>query len=434
VPRLWEVLLLAGIVLLLIRQTIRGRITLRFGPWLGVPALMALLAAAFALGLLHTQYGPLGYGLTGTKRPLIAFMTPLYLFLTYVIVINSIQRRRQLWQIMRWLDWLTVGLIVFGLTRLILMLTGAITGMWFFGLPVVLYDQMLMLYVPIFTLMALFFHRQRLEWWRGIMLALMVFLILCSTRRFNYLLLAMGVVLILAIGVRLRLWRPRQLVRAGLAGGIALAATVAVILVATPRLASGVGTSLRTLDLMSRLGQKYSGDMRLAEIRNLFANLDERPYGYLTGFGLGTLWHARERQPVDPLTRRLRPNRKWYTQFHLPYIAILFRLGFVGTALLLLWLWHYARHLLPRIRRLQWPIRHSALAMFAFLILILPSLTDSFNPTAWTLCGLYIGLLEKMARLAGGRHAVASDIQRYSNTGKGRDHSDKLGKEHDLKS
>ena len=392
----WEILLLAAIALLVLKSLQRGELQLHFGPWLGPFALMLLIAGAFIVGLLHSSAGPLSYGLTETKRPLIAFAAPLYMFSIYLIAINSIQHRGQLFQILRWLDWLTFGLCVYGVLRLVLLISGEAAGMWFFGLPIVLYDQMLMLYVPTFTICALSLRRQSLGWRRWAMLFVMLFFILTSTRRFNYILLAAGIILLVGLGLKIKLWRPRRLLRPLFVAAVSLGMLAVIVAVLAPKFMSGVETSIQTLNVLSRVGQKHGGEMRLAEVKNLFANLNERPYAYLTGFGLGTLWRALEPQPVDPLTRRLRLKHDWYTQFHLPYLAMIFRLGIIGSLLFCLWLLGYAFMTISRLRMLRRSLQPAALAMLAFLILTLPAIIDSFNPTSWTLCGLYAALLEKL--------------------------------------
>ncbi len=391
----WEVLLLGALALIVARNVYHGRGVLNLGPSTGIFAFFALITISFVIGLLHSSGGVLKYGITGLKRPVIAYMTPVYFFLIYLICINTLVRRSQLLLVLRFLHWLTIGLLAYGVVRLFLMLAGDFGGLWFFGLPIVLYDQMAMLYAPIFILLALFFQGRSFKkrYWPGF--ALMLFFILCSTRRFNYLLLALGLFLTVALGYSLKLWTlPKVFKKTGQSLAVSIAG-FAVVALLIPGFTSGVFTSIKTLNVWSKLGQQQSGDMRIAEFENLFENLNERPYTYIAGFGLGPLWRAIEPQPVDPLTRRLRLKRHWYTQFHLPYISMIYRLGLLGSAVFLFWFLIYMKNLYSRLKNSRRSLQPILLGPFVFLMMILPSLLDSFNPTAWTLCGLYAALLEK---------------------------------------
>lgn len=403
---IWELLLLGMLLLLLTRNALGGRLTLPLGPWTGVFFLVLILTFAFASGLLHSTAGPLRYGITGARRPLIAYSAVFYLFATYLIVLNAIRTRLHLRQMLHWLNYLTIALVIYGFIRLILMLTGSIPGMWLFGLPVVLYDQMLMLYVPIFALISNWLHKGRLGAGRTLILASLMFFIVCSTRRFNYLLLIAGLIFVLALGWRLQMWPGRRTGKVVAGMTACMAALLLALHLVIPHAAGGVARAVQSINAFSKIGQVNSGKMRLAELGNLLRNLDERPYAYLTGFGMGTMWRSIDYQPVDPLTRKLRPRYNWYTQFHLPYISIVFRLGILGAFVFGIWFWCYVSEHLRRLRTVRTPLQPVYLAVLAFIFFLLPSLLDSFSPTGWSLCGLYAALAERMANLYGARGAI----------------------------
>ena len=115
---------------------------------------------------------------------------------------------------------------------------------------------------------------------------------------------------------------------------------------------------------------------------------------------VGTKWEAIQEQPLDSFTypkAYVASSRGWYPQFHLPYVASLYRFGILGFALLLAGVGWYA------YRQLRW-LRYSpfvwtkslGLAMVVFIVLTVPNLGDSLNPTAAILSGFCTGMLERL--------------------------------------
>jgi len=391
----WEIMLATAMLLVLLWKRRKGE-TLSLGARHGLILIFALYCIAFFVGTLHSGAGLLAYGPTAARRPFIALIPVLSCFACYLLVINTIENRKQLSVIFRLMRWLTVAVILIGLGRLILMVQGVQQGLWFFGLPVVLYDQMVMLYVPIFVIFLQICSGHAVRKWQWAGFALMLFFILFSTRRFNYLLLGAGLLFVYILRPRIRLasrfrWGKKQAVPLAV-----LVAGSGIAFATITQLRQGVTQAVYSMDMASRIGQKNSGDMRLAEVRNMLRNMEERPYTFVSGFGLGTLWRAIDYQPVDPFTRRLRISRNWYPKFHLPYISMFYRLGTAGTALFLIWFVVRSRALKNGLATVRRPLQPLALSMFIFFLLVFPSVADTFNPTSWTLCGIYLGLLEKM--------------------------------------
>lgn len=404
---LWDAVLVFALVAVLFRQLRAGQLRFTLGQPAGVWSLFALLILAFCFGLLHVQGTPLGYGTTEARRAVIAFLPAVYLALAYLVAMNCIITPVEALQTLRWLRGLTLLLIGYGLLRFGLILAGEIDTMRPFGLPIVLYDQMTMLYpflfaVPAWQLMAHQTNSEagkpgRLEW---LAWAVAVFFILISARRFNYLLLAAGLVLVLVAGPWLGWWPVRRSLKFSLHTLAVTAASAVLLSLTMPRWTTGVQQAVQSLDMTSALGRRHGGNIRQAEIHNLFANMERRPYSYLIGMGLGTKWQEIVEQPLDSFSypkSYLASSRGWYPQFHLPYLAQLYRFGILGMSALLLWLVIYLGAHARGLQRLAAPqMRAFGLGLLLFLILHLPNLGDSANPTAAILAGLAMAVLERL--------------------------------------
>ena len=397
---LMTVVLIAALAIIFISGVKSGKANLAIGTWRGIGLFFCLITISFVIGLLHADGGFLHYGVTEFKRPLIAFMPPLYMLAVFILATNTIRSREHAQRLLQWLDRLNVLLILYGLYRLFMILRGDLETMWMFGLPILLYDQMALFYMPIFAGVARWALQMKMSKWQWLQLAVMMAFILCSTRRYNYLLLASGVILAMLMSYSIGLLSLRRLSRLFIQASTAFGLAALLLFALAPAFSRGVLTAFESLDLSSRVGQKYGGSIRLAIIENIFANLDRRPYAYVSGFGLGTMWQAIERQPMDPLTKKLRRNDGWYTQFSLPYVSLLFRLGVAGTVVLLFWLFFYLRSRLRALRFIDKPFQPYALGMIACIFLMLPAVADSLNPTSWILCGLYMAILERLAAAA----------------------------------
>jgi hypothetical protein len=377
----------------------RGKVNLTIGKWYGIAFLFMMVVVSFAIGLLHADGGILQYGVTELKRPVNAFMSAFYMLAIFMLVINSIKTQDSLVRLLRWLDRLTWMVLGYGIYRLIIIVAYGAETMWMFGLPIVLYDQMAMLYVPIFSSVARQLAGQRVNRMELLQVVVAIAFILCSTRRFNYLLLVMGLVLIIIFRWSTHTLSAQHFRRIVVRSTAVLIVVTGLLVAISPKFIEGVGSAFQSIDMGSRVGQKHGGSVRTAVIRNIFANLDERPYAYVSGFGLGTMWHAVEYQPMDPLTKRLRTNDGWYTQFSVPYVSSLFRMGIVGVLLLLAWLTYYLVRTIRETQVLPSWLQSDSIGMIAYIVMVVPALPDSLNPTGWILCGLYMGLLDRFAAL-----------------------------------
>lgn len=394
------IVLISALAIAIVCRLKEGKINLAIGAWRGFGFFFFLILVAFIIGLLHAEGGLLHYGVTELKRPIIAFVPPFYMLAVFMLVVNFVRSQEHLARLLAWMDRLTILLIGYGIYRLLMILAYGLETMWMFGLPIVLYDEMAMLYVPIFTIAARWLAGQKTNRWQAIQLVIMILFILCSTRRYNYLLLVMGLFLVALVGYSSRIFSLRRLHRLAIRSVLVFGIAAFLLLALAPKFSQGVLAAFESLDVSSRVGQKHGGEIRLAIIKNMFANLDRRPYAYLSGFGLGTMWQAIEYQPMDSLTKKLRKNDGWYAVFSIPYVSLFFRLGILGTLALLFWLFYYLRARAREMRFMDGSLQSYGMGMIAYVGLIIPALADSLNPTGWILCGLYMGILERLTLAA----------------------------------
>ncbi len=400
----WDVFIILSLLSILFHRLKEGRFVITgipSGTWLGI---LGCYATAFLIGLLHVQGNLLSYGMTDLSRPFVALQPILYMFAVYWITESSIQTKKQISLTIRFLKWLSIGLIIYGVLRGIFIFTGKVETMWPFGLPIILYDQLMMLFIPVFWGLLSFLAKEKTKQISLFWTALASIFIIISARRFNYFLLIAGIVLVLfccykIYNIKLRYLTKRML---PLLAGVLL--FILVMIIALPGTVEKMGYTFRTLNFFKMTDLETGSDIRRAEINNLFLNLKERPYSYLFGFGLGTTWRAIKYQPYDSFSftkKTLVRTRGWIPQFHLPYISLLFRYGIAGSMLYWLLCFALVNRYLKKIKNLQSEINSVSfyLAGVLFIFLILPNIGDSVNPTAPILVGFLVGLLERTFHL-----------------------------------
>jgi hypothetical protein len=101
--------------------------------------------------------------------------------------------------------------------------------------------------------------------------------------------------------------------------------------------------SIRTINVLSEEGFSYTGELRLVQLHNIFLNMVEVPFTFITGFGIGPQWHVLEPLPttLDEVGSYMAYDAKTMSQssdylpyFHIIYFASIFRFGLVGFMLL----------------------------------------------------------------------------------------------------
>ena len=91
-------------------------------------------------------------------------------------------------------------------------------------------------------------------------------------------------------------------------------------------------------------------------------------------------------------------------------------MGILGTVALLACLFCYLRSRARAVCSTIWSLQFHGIGMIAYVALIIPALVDSLNPMGWILCGLYMGILERLT-LADNHLAPAAlenESQHYS--------------------
>lgn len=376
----------------------RGSANFSLGQPFGPIVFFAIFAIALLLGVLHSHGGLLAYGPTPLRNVLARGLLLAQGLAAYMIVLNCLETRQQGLRFIYFLEWLGFALAAYGVLRALLIAVGYVRTLWPNGLPIVLYDQMAMLWVPIYTFSALYLLRSRISPARGTLVFVMFLLVMISTRKFSYILLFGGVTAIMLLGVIARRWTMLRNARVVGTAAMAFLLFIVALSLMVPRFQTAMMTTFKAVNMASKEGQRHGGRIRLAEIPNTFANLDRRPYAYVTGVGIGTMWQAIHHQPMDQFTKNLGFRSGWYPQVHVPYFAMLYRLGFAGTLLLLLWLFLYANGILRRIKILPAGVWARLVAILVYLLFGLPALIDSANPTGFILAGLYLGALTPFLR------------------------------------
>ncbi len=395
----WDFLLFAGLLHVIFLKLKQERLTVRGFDFPEMRAFSIFGVWAFVWGWLHIFGNLLGYGPTDLLRPFVVFQVFFYFLTVYLLTLNWLERRED-WEVaVRWLKRLTWLLALYGMVRFAGILSGKIETMWPFGLPVVLYDQMTMLYLPVFTWVASLVLGK--AGWRGLggLALFSTFFILISARRFNYFLLVAGtlVTLLLAGFLAEEFGKKIAKIFLKLAGVFVL--SLFILGIFFPSGLKHVGVAFQSINIYKKDVAAVTGsDIRRQELKNLVLNLNERPYGYFVGLGWGTKWKAIAYQPLDSFSyteKYLQKSLGWFPQFHLPYVGLLYRYGVLGLVFFwgILGLLFY--RIFKRIRRFGvQEHRPLFIGMLAFLLLFLPTFGDSANPTFMILAGFYLGLLE----------------------------------------
>jgi len=355
------------------------------------------------------------FSFTDWFRPVVPI---LYLYLTYFLVVNVIDTKEKFFQTFKLFEITAFALVIYGFFRLKAILTGNITTLMVEGIPIILYSELLYFDLPICVYFAHIWCGKKLGLPRIILLLLMIGFILASTRRFNYILLTINVMLVLLVARRASLVtfkeafvRSRYFIVLSLVG-------FATILIAVPELAEAIWFAIGTINMFSTAGFSYTGEFRIIQIENIFLNLWQFPITLLFGFGIASKWHMLKDLPttIDEVGAHMAYDAKvlaagsdWFPFFHVAYFSTFFRFGVIGCLLLLYIVYSLFSNVSSMISRV--PDQDQRLVLVALTCLVfMPILTigDNTPPTFCILLGLYLGLIEA-ARLStrSERHEVS---------------------------
>lgn len=398
-----EWLMLWITVLIFIKAIIEKK-PLRF-QFIADPALRWIFII-FTLGMLHGTFRRLiaPYGETTLLAPFGAY-SPIFsiIFLT-ILIQNTIKTPEELFRSLRIYWYFLYLVLMYGIILLILFFLGIYKTFSFEGsMPIILYEQLLLFFYPI----AFFVISRRMELpklWSPSKIAifLMIFFILISTRRLEYISAVTIPIIAYSAGKKAGIFSKRHwsfpLKR--------LLITIPLILFLYYILPLPgkdiIYKTILSLDLGSQYGNLSAAANRLGQLNNLFLNI-HHGHAYLFGFGLGTFW--KEIVPVEHslgsgFFNLLEQGYTSFPQFHIPIVSLLFRFGYLGTAILIcIFIWYFKNivrtaRVLPNV----WCQAHY-LSISAFALLFLLFLGDTRSP-AIAYVGILLGFAETIKTLA----------------------------------
>jgi hypothetical protein len=234
----------------------------------------------------------------------------------------------------------------------------------------------------------------------------MVGFIFVSTRRMNYILLLLNILLLLFIARRSGIVTIKQAILRSRYIILLFGMCSVVIIILVPGLLDGIWFAIQSINMYSSIGFEYTGEFRLIQIENIFLNMWNIPITFLSGFGIGTKWEVIKQLPItmDEIGSFMAYDAKtvvggndFLPYFHVPYFATFFRFGIIGCFTLLyivriLWINNAIL-----IRSL--PDKNMKLLLTAFTSLIMMPiliLGDSPTPVGYIMLGINLGLIESI--------------------------------------
>ncbi len=400
---IWDVLIFSLAAFLIINRLVKGKLKFVGIQYKEIRLYIYLMIFAFINGFLHVSGSFLSFGPTEFLRPIISFMPFFYLIFMYLLTINLIESKKDLDRTYDFIWILTILLIFYGIYRLIGILSGSFDALMMFGLPMILYDQMSLIFYPIFLYISLYLLKVKSKK-KNIIVAFSLFLIiLSSTRRFNYLILISGFFITLFLIHKVKRIGLGVIVKNFLKILIFLLIIFLVIILLLPDFVIGVYDSVKSIYFLSEYSLSYGGNIRKAELENMFLNMNKRKYSYLVGYGLGTRWEAIvdiSFGALDYDKKEVNKGINWWPQFHLPYISLIYVYGILGFLLMLFIVFMFLKRSVYFIKKFENKKYYQAqiIAITSYLVLTMFFLGGSFNPTSAIFCGVLYGLRVSMVK------------------------------------
>ncbi|MCP4723451.1 MAG: hypothetical protein GY863_00370 [bacterium] len=393
----WDYLVFAMIFIWGYKRIEKNRIKFRWIEHREIKLYTGLMVFALINGFLHVSGSFLSYGPTRFIQPIAAFLPFLYFIVMYLFTINFIESKKDVERCTTFLYLMNFVMIIYGIVRLIGILSGSINTLWGFGLPIIIYEQSTLLLYTVFLYLSFVLVKGK-HTQRSFLLTLIVlFIVLFTTRRYNYILLISGV-----IAVFFFTWTTGNIKIPGILNNafkalILVAVLVMILFLIFPGFIQGVSDSLTSILFLTEYGLQFGGDTRKAEMINTFLNMDTREYTYLTGFGLGTMWKEISYVPLDPLAFsevQLGHSKSWFPSFHIPYFNKIFRFGIMGIVIFIIMLFLYIKRSIRLIKKVPDNLFYKAhlIALSSYLATNLFDCGDSFNPTKLIFCGFLFGV------------------------------------------
>jgi len=400
---IWDVLLLVLFGFILI-----DRLRL-FSPVVKPNQLLRLLFGAWFLaalnGLAHAAIWR--YGFTSFRSIVQQTLPIVYLVLSYLLVRVVLVERRDIDLVVRGLYLCNILILIQGSVLFGLSVVGLFPAMpGFLGIPIVLYGQLMFLALGVNWTFAKWVGGQRVSLLEWVIFIGGTFFLLMSTRRLVLLTLLFNCSVIWFLGAKHRL-SVGMLLRVTLLVLVTMVPVVMVASILVPQFVDAMSLVAQSYDMTSDVGRFYGGVFRMAQIESLFLNLNEQaPFSYVWGMGLGTYWYEYVSMglPMDRGTTAYVESvletgwRGWWPGFHLSYISLFYRYGVGGMIFLVAVVGNWFLSWLRRLRRLPRPDQPLALMIIVMGAQVLLAMGDSLD-SAWpALFGIWIGVLEALAR------------------------------------
>jgi len=400
---IWDLLIFSLAAFLIINKLVKGKLKFIGIHYKEIRLYIYLMIFAFINGFLHVSGSFLSFGPTEYLRPIVSFLPFFYMIFMYLLTINLIESKKDLDRTYNFIWILTILLIFYSIYRLIGILSGRFDALMMFGLPMILYDQMSLIFYPIFLYISLYLLKVKSKK-KNIIVAFSLFLIiLSSTRRFNYIILVSGFFITLFLIHKVKRIGLGVIVKNFLKILIFLLIIFSIIILLLPDFFIGVYDSVKSIYFLSEYSLSYGGNIRKAELENMFLNMNKRKYSYLVGYGLGTRWESIvdiSFGPLDHDKKEINKGINWWPQFHLPYISLIYVYGILGFLLMLFILFVFLKRSIYFIKKFENKKYYQAqlIAITSYLVLMMFFLGGSFNPTGAIFCGILYGLQVSMVK------------------------------------
>jgi len=399
---LWDVFLLILILLSFLYRRRLSLIKVHYGVNRWLVPIYCILIFAMVNGFIRATILP--YGETDIRNVIQSSLPSIYFILTYLSMRQIILHYRQFYHLIDILYICSVILLVIGVILILANIRGHIhltTG--FAGIGITLYDQLMFLspIIGFIFIKSLIGQRQgRFAW---VVFGLSIFFLLISTRRLVFILLILNLgayLFVTAYATHWKIFRVRGLCRMTKIAVVIVFVISIMSYFLVPNLVKSLKLVIESVNIYSEIGLEYAGSSRIAEIENMFLNMNQSKESYLIGMGIGTKFFEFTPMGYDIMGdtgynyfTMEKARTGWYPGFHLPFISGVFRFGFLGLFLIstftAIWLFqwiHIARQI--RISYLPYVIPLSILCAEAIL-----GLGDSLNSAGPSFAGILLALL-----------------------------------------
>ncbi|MBN1183769.1 MAG: hypothetical protein JXB49_15865 [Bacteroidales bacterium] len=304
--------------------------------------IFAILIFAMFNGLFKATIFP--YGLTNFRNVVQAVLPSLYFFGAYFLSIQIIRHKDDFSYSINVLYTVCLIILAIGLMLMIASLVGFINiTKGFLGIPIVLYDQLMFLNLAVGFIFVKAIVGQKQNIWHWIIFAFSIFFMFLSTRRLVLIILffnMFGYFIFACYSTRWRILN-KKLVFKLTKIFISISILLPVItFLFVPQLWEAMGMVIESINVFSEVGLKYAGNSRLAELSNVFLNMNQRPESYFIGMGLGTQFFEYIPMGYDILGDTAydaavmeKSYTGWFPYFHIPGISNVYRFGFCGVVL-----------------------------------------------------------------------------------------------------